>query len=215
MGMNISDRMEKIAQSAGGLIGLRLELKRLGYQNWDSLELYPVVAFFPKYMADPDVLGIAIRNGYSFRIILGRVKSDYQGLNDWFKYVSLHDTYNSLTEALLDHHKALIATEVDMADAVLIGWEKIVEEVIDGIRPTKYDVDDDDFLIADEVMNITFGLPSNLSDSSDIISILDALRDLTSKNPKKLIRFIENEDELSEVIYESDEFSDDFKSKWV
>ena len=90
-----------------------------------------------------------------------------------------------------------------------------MEEVIDGIRPTKYDVDDDDFLIADEVMNITFGLPSNLSDSSDIISILDALRDLTSKNPKKLIRFIENEDELSEVIYDSDEFSDDFKSKWV
>lgn len=217
MGLNALKRMREIAKTVGGLEALRMKMKQFGYEDWDTLTFYPIVAYFPRYMVQPDVLGIAIRNGFSFKVIFGCITTDYQELNEWFRYVCLHDNYDHMTEALLDHHKAMIATEVDWADAELMGWDMVLQEVIDGIRPTKFDVDDDDFLVEDEV-NITFGVSPNRSDSPDIIGILDALREFTSKNPKRFIRFVEQAPDVLTYtidVEEDADFDDSFKENWA
>lgn len=217
MGLNAHERMQEIAQDIGGLEALRFKLKSYGFKEWETLTFYPVVAYFPRYMDAPDVLGIAIRNGFSFKIVFGCIISNHDALNDWFRYVCLHDNYDHMTEALLDHHKALIATEVDLSDAERIGWESVIQEVIDGIRPTKFDVDDDDFLIDDEV-NITFGVSPNRSDSPDIIGILDALKEFTTKNPKRFIRFVEQAPDMMTYtieVKEDADFEDSFKEEWA
>jgi hypothetical protein len=217
MGLNADQRMKDILRPVGGVKGLRLKLMEHGYSDWRDAKFYPVVAYFPKYMDSSDVVGVAVRRGYSFKIVYGCVMTDFEGVNDWFKYVSLHDDYNSLTEALLDHNKALIATEVDYKDSLTMSWEEILEEVHDGVRRTKYDVDDDDFLHS-ETMNITFGVSPDFSDSSDIVSFLDALKDFTTMNPNRFVKFIEQQEveKVAEIKFVEDlDWSDEFLSEWA
>jgi hypothetical protein len=122
-----------------------------------------------------------------------------------------------LTEALLDHNKALIATEVDFKDSKNMTWEEILEEVHDGVRRTKYDVDDDDFL-SSENMNITFGVSPDFTDSSDIVSFLDALKDFTTMNPKRFVKFIEQQEveKVAEIKFVEDlDWTDEFVNEWA
>ncbi len=218
MGLNANQRMSEILRPLGGEEGLRKKLRTHGYSNWNTISFYPIIGYFPKYMDSCDVVGVAVRSNYSFKIVYGCITTDYQGVNEWYSYVSLHDDYNSLTEALLDHHKAMIATEVDMQDAKLRSWESILEEVHDGVRRTKYDVDDDDFLLTDS-MNITFGVSSDFTDSSDILSFLEALKDFSAMNPNRFIKFVEQGEELEEELeikFDEDnkDWNDDFINEW-
>lgn len=217
MGLNANERMEDILRPVGGEKGLRLRLMEYGYSDWNEIKFYPVVAYFPKHMDSSDVVGVAVRKGYSFKLIYGCIQTDFEGVNEWYRYVSLHDDYNSLTEALLDHNKALIATEVDFKDSKNMTWEEILEEVHDGVRRTKYDVDDDDFL-SSENMNITFGVSPDFTDSSDIVSFLDALKDFTTMNPKRFVKFIEQQEveKVAEIKFVEDlDWTDEFVNEWA
>jgi hypothetical protein len=213
MEFDAKERLDEIAEEMGGESILREQMRLAGYRNWSSATLYPVVAWFPQYMDEPDVVGIAVRNGFSFNLVYGCRKTPNDGLNEWYAYVSLHDNYESLTEALLDHHKALIATEVDMADAFESTWLEIGEEVIAGLRPTKYNVDDDDFLMMEEYV---YDVPLSDTHSLDMFkSLIETLKKLGVGGEYTNTLSESHIGEGDIMISQHSEFSDSFKDEWA
>jgi len=217
MGLDAEERLAEITTELGGVDVLRGQMRDIGYGDWETARFYPIVAWFPPYMDAPDVLGIAIRDGFSFNILFGCLQTPHDRLNDWYAYVSLHSDYKSVTEALLDHHKALIATEGDMKDATSLSWKYVVEEVIDGLRPTKFNVNDDDFLLINRGI-ISFSSESNVSEFNEHLSnLLNALQDIDFDISLRNIIPLENthNKDSSEVDITQEGFSEDFKSDWT
>ena len=72
--------------------------------------------------------------------------------------------YDTEAEALLDHHRALIAIKRDIKEANKIGWEALLSEVIYGLRATRYDYKKDKKLspphneMIDTLFDAMFGL---------------------------------------------------------
>jgi len=214
MKLNARAKMDEIAKQIGGYDKLREEMKMAGYMDWKTAQFYPIIAWFPDYMDNADVVGIAVRNGYSFTILYGRTITPHDKVNSWYEYVSLHDNYESITEALLDHHKAIIATEIDYAENDLgRSWEEIIQGVIDGVRATKYDINDDDFLI-NSIDSINFSeTESWLSEHESFRVLFNALKNLGigESNPSGI-----SSQQDSEVINISEDyFDEDFQNKWT
>ena len=209
-------KMDEIAQQIGGYPQLRMEMRNAGFMEWNTAKFYPVVAWFPEYMDEPDVVGIAIRHGYSFSILYGRTITPHEKVNKWFDYVSLHDNYNSITEALLDHHKAIIATEIDFAE-IDNGktWTDLVQEVIDGIRPTKYDINDDDFLI-DSIDVINFSDAETwLSEHESFRVLFNALKNLGVGDINSSSFESSKSEEKDLVLFSGDKFDEEFQNEWA
>ena len=206
--------MDEIAEQIGGYDKLREEMKMAGYKDWKTAEFYPIVAWFPDYMDDADVVGIAVRNGYSFTILYGRTNTPHDKVNSWYEYVSLHDNYESITEALLDHHKAIIATEVDYAEIDNgITWKDIVQSVIDGVKPTKYDINDDDFLINSiDSLNFTEA-ESWLSEHESFKVLFNALKNLGVGELNT--SGISSQEESAIINISEDSFDDEFQNEWA
>ncbi len=212
MEFDARERMDEIAEDMGGEPLLREQMRMAGYRDWETAMFYPVIAWFPQYMNEPDVLGIAVRNGFSFNVLFGCVNTPHQELNEWYSYVSLHDNYESVTEALLDHHKAFIATEVDMADAYASSWRELGEEVIAGIRPTKFNINDDDFLQD----SFIFDIPAIEQSSLDLFqTLMDSLRNLGIGSEISIHGFTNSPDVEEIIVSQSSDFSEEFKDEWV
>ncbi len=215
MGFDAKLRMNLIAEQVGGYDKLREDMRVGGFMEWQTASFYPIIAWFPKHMKSPDVLGIAVRNGYSFTILYGRTITPYDGINEWYGYVSLYDTYDSITEALLDHHKAVIATEVDFAEHKLgKSWESVLQEVIDGVRPTKFNINDDDFLVESlDALNFT-DAGSWMSEHESFRVLFDALKTLGLSDNLSSSMF---EGSRKEYIIEMSDatFDEDFQSEWA
>tara|TARA_R110001632_G_scaffold172535_2_gene291903 strand:- start:18 stop:713 length:696 start_codon:yes stop_codon:yes gene_type:complete len=215
MGLDARQKLNAIADEVGGFEELREKLRLSGILDWETAEFYPIISWFPDYMDEPDVIGIAVRNGYSFFILYGRTNTPHDRVNSWYDYVSMYDEYESITEALLDHHKAIIATEVDYADNRSgKSWTAIVQEVIDGIRPTKFDINDDDFLL-NSIDSINFSDTEHwLSEHESFRVLFNALKnlglDLNTNTTGMPIDTEEITIEMSE-----DYFDDDFRDKWA
>jgi len=213
MEFNARERLSEIAEEIGGESVLREQMRDSGYKNWSTATFYPVVAWFPQYMTEPDILGIAVRDGFSFKVLYGCLTTPHEGIDEWFKYVSLHDEYVSITEALLDHHKAFIATESDMEDVEESSWAEMGEEVIQGLRPTKFDVHDDDFLIQGEyVFNFPLGDNSTLD---ALKTLLDSIKELGIGQGLSTNEFSRYGGESEIVASTSEEYSEDFKNDWA
>lgn len=214
MKLNARAKMDEIAKQIGGYDKLREEMKMAGYMDWKTAQFYPIIAWFPNYMDNADVVGIAVRNGYSFTILYGRTITPHDKVNSWYEYVSLHDNYESITEALLDHHKAIIATEVDYAEIDKgITWKEIVQAVIDGVKPTKYDINDDDFLINSiDSLNFTEA-ESWLSEHESFKVLFNALKNLgVGEINTSGIRFHQ---ESENINISEDSFDEEFQNEWA
>ena len=107
MKLNVRAKMDEIAEQIGGYEQLREEMKMAGYMDWKTAQFYPIVAWFPDYMDYADVVGIAVRNGYSFKILYGRTITPHDKVNSWYDYVSLHDNYESITQLRLIVQKTI------------------------------------------------------------------------------------------------------------
>ena len=214
MKLNARAKMDEIAEQIGGYDKLREEMKMSGYMDWKNAQFYPIIAWFPDYMDDADVVGIAVRNGYSFTILYGRTITPHDKVNSWYEYVSLHDNYESITEALLDHHKAIIATEVDYAEIDNgITWKDIVQSVIDGVKPTKYDINDDDFLINSiDSLNFTEA-ESWLSEHESFKVLFNALKNLGVGELNT--SGISSQEESAIINISEDSFDDEFQNEWA
>lgn len=203
---NIDDEMEEVLDSCGGEHLLRWLLKDDGITNWETIKLYPIVAYMPQYLKGPIVVGITHKIGNQFRVI--HVEYDYSNYSAFEKYLNYlleMGDYQDPVEALLDHKKAILVDDEDIQDGLLIGWKRILEQVIAGVRDNKEDnivnLDYYDELIDKLITNQkskTFDLMSNLEDIVTKILNLDF---------EKEVVLIDSED--------IEDFDDTFQNQWA
>ncbi len=164
--MDYKVEMEKIMDACGGEDLLRYLIKEDGVINWDSITINPIVAYSPRHMDRAIMVGCAYRHGNSFHILHSAYDfTEHPKFERWVNYLmEMDETYEMPAEALLDHNRAIIATEMDIDDAQMTSWEDIVKEVIDGERPNRYDstssspLFDSEHDMADVLFDALFGL---------------------------------------------------------
>ena len=139
--MELPHDLLKMMENCGGEDLLRYLVKEDGIINWETLPLYPIVAYSPSHMDEAILIGIAYWDGVEFNILHSEYEFEgYPAFDKWVKYLMEMGTdYQNEAEALLDHHRAIIVINRDMKEGMKIGWEALLSEVIYGIRPTRYD----------------------------------------------------------------------------
>jgi len=138
--MEMPDDLIEMMENCGGEDLLRYLLKEDGMINWETIPLYPIVAYSPPHMDGAILIGIAYWDGIQFNILHSECEfEDHPTFDKWVKYLmEMGTNYENEAEALLDHNRAIIAVKRDMKEANKIGWEALLSEVIYGIRPTRY-----------------------------------------------------------------------------
>ena len=203
---NIDDKMEQVLDSCGGEDLLRWLLKDDGITNWETIKLYPVVAYMPQYLKEPIVVGITHKIGHEFRVIHVEYDySNYSGFEKYLNYLLEMGDYQDPVEALLDHKKAILVDDDDIQDAFLIGWKVILEQVIAGVRDNK----EDNIVNLDYYESSLDNLSSNQKSSA--FDLMSNLEDIVTK--------ILNLDFEKEVVlidsHETEEFDDTFQNQWA
>lgn len=129
--MELNDSLQKFIDSCGGEDLIRYLLKDEGNDNWENLILHPIVAWSPPHIDEPIVVGISVE---------GEVFSskwdfnEYPEFQKWIDYIMEMGKYDSPIDALIDHKRALIPDEEDIMDAEMMGWKKVMQQVLDGER---------------------------------------------------------------------------------
>ena len=198
--MDIKKEMVKVMDSCGGEDLLRYLMKDDGVINWDKLPINPIVAYSPVHLDKAIIIGLAYRHNGKFHII----HSEYEFLNhgkfnEWVEYLmEMDERYENPSQAVLDHRRAIIATEMDIDDAEICSWEEIIREVIDGNRPTRYgdksysSAFDSEYDMADVLFDALFGLQQFI----EMIMVDDSV-------------------ELEAEIEDSDDFDEEWKNEWA
>lgn len=139
--MKMPDDLIEMMENCGGEDLLRYLLKEDGMINWETISLYPIVAYSPPHMDEAILIGIAYWDGVHFNILHSEYEfEDHPIFDNWVKYLmEMGINYKNEAEALLDHHRAIIVIKRDIKEANKIGWEALLSEVIYGIRPTRYE----------------------------------------------------------------------------
>ena len=203
---NLDEEMGDVLDSCGGEDLLRWLLKDDGIANWETIKLYPVLAYTPQYLDNPIVVGITHKIGNDFRILHVEYEySKYPAFDKYLNYLLEMGNYQDPVEALLDHKRALLVDDEDIQDGMLIGWKKIMNQVIDGARDNKedriVDLDFYDALVEKMITNqksMAFDLMSNLEDIVSRILNLDFESELV---------LIESKD--------TEDFDESFQNQWV
>ena len=187
--MEMEDSLQKFIDSCGGEDLLRYLLKDEGRDDWEDLTFQPIVAWSPSHIDDPIVVGISVEGDvftskWDF--------SEYPELQKWIDYIMKMGKYESPADALIDHKRAIIPDEEDIMDAEMMGWKKVMQQVIDGERVSLI-MDNDEF--KDE-MESFFGFVEHIMTSLGFTNI-------TGK------------ENLRAESDETEDFSDTFKSQWA
>jgi len=139
--MELNDSLQKFIDSCGGEDLIRYLLKDEGKDNWENLILHPIVAWSPPHIDNPIVVGISVEGEvFSSKWDFG----EYPDFQNWINYIMEMGKYESPIDALIDHKRAIIPDEEDMMDAELMGWKKVMQQVIDGERVSIL-MDNDEF----------------------------------------------------------------------
>ena len=177
-----------------------INFKDDGVVNWEKLPINPIVAYSPTHMENAIVIGLAYRHNGKFHIIHSEYEfPKYEKFNEWIEYLmEMDESYDMPAEAVLDHHRAIVATEMDIDDAHMISWEEIIKEVIDGERPTRF---------SEEAQNPIYDSEYDMAEV-----LFDALFGL-----KQFIEMIIDDEEivLEAEITDADDFDEGWKQDWV
>ena len=132
---NLRNEMDNLFDSCGGEDLVRWLLKDDGVIDWQTIELYPIVAYSPNHLDDPIAIGFTHKVEGDFRIV--HAEFDFESRPKFQKYVSYllkMGGYNEPMEALMDHNRILIADDEDIMDGELLGWKSIMNQVLEGVR---------------------------------------------------------------------------------
>mgnify|MGYP003645060623 CR=1 FL=1 len=206
--MEVKVELNKFLDSCGGEDLIRWLLKDDGYRNWQSMSLMPIVAWSPPHMAEPLVVGVAVKGELDEEpniLVSTQEFPKNKEFNSWVQYLMERGEYVEPAEALLDHNRALIASEVDIMDAEMIGWKVVLQEVIDCERDNGVDGlrTPDEF---DEEMIEEFTLLGGMIEfMMDTLGLGEEYRD-----------FADSLEEVYTIQTEySEDYSDAFKNEWV
>lgn len=191
--MQIKVELDNLIESCGGEDLLRYLIKDDGLENWQTVELNPIIAYSPKHMEKAIVCGIAYWNGANYQIIHSEDLWAYESLNLWVESTMISEGYNFEVEALLAHNKALIVTQRELKESEKNSWEKIVMEVVYGFRGNNYSPVNSKEILKD--FNL---LPSFF----DILLDVQNYTSLDNINSTKKIK-------------KSLDFPEDWKNKWA
>ena len=202
---NLEEEMVEVLDSCGGEDLLRWLLKDDGIDNWETIELYPIIAYSPSHLDRPIVIGITHMMGDNYRIIhMEYDYSKYPAFERYLNYLLTMGDYEDPIEALLDHKRAILVDDEDINDANLIGWDLVLEQVIDGARDNKEDrVVDFDFYdnLIEQIIH---------KDSDLFMNFVSSLDELIMK-----IMNIDNSKSNIIQVNDADEFDDSFKEDWA
>ena len=136
--MKMPDDLIEMMENCGGEDLLRYLLKEDGMINWETISLYPIVAYSPPHMDEAILIGIAYWDGVHFNILHSEYEfEDHPIFDNWVKYLmEMGINYKNEAEALLDHHRAIIAIKRDIKEAnkinakyaVIIGDDEIANK---------------------------------------------------------------------------------------
>tara|TARA_R110002020_G_scaffold319988_2_gene536013 strand:- start:188 stop:763 length:576 start_codon:yes stop_codon:yes gene_type:complete len=191
--MEIKVELDNLIESCGGEDLLRYLIKDDGLENWQKVELNPIIAYSPKHMEKAIVCGIAYWNGVNYQIIHSEDLWAYESLNLWVQSTMISEGHDYEAEALLAHNKALIVTQKELKDNEKKSWEKIVMEVVYGFRGNNYSPVNSTEILKD------FNL---LSSFFDILLDVQNYTRLDNLNSTKKIK-------------KSLDFPEDWKNKWA
>ena len=191
--MEIKVELDNLIESCGGEDLLRYLIKDDGLENWQKVELNPIIAYSPKHMEKAIVCGIAYWNGVNYQIIHSEDLWAYESLNLWVQSTMISEGHDYEAEALLAHNKALIVTQKELKDNEKKSWEKIVMEVVYGFRGNNYSPVNSTEILRD------FNL---LSSFFDILLDVQNYTRLDNLNSTKKIK-------------KSLDFPEDWKNKWA
>jgi hypothetical protein len=137
---NLKTEMANLFDSCGGEDLVRWLLKDDGIINWDTIKLYPIIAYSPKHLDCPIAIGFAHKVEGDFRIVHAEFDFDSNPIfQEYVDYLLEMGGYKEPIEALIDHKKALIADDNDIIDGELLGWKTIMNQVIKGVRDNNED----------------------------------------------------------------------------
>tara|TARA_Y100000310_G_scaffold339555_1_gene432573 strand:- start:4116 stop:4739 length:624 start_codon:yes stop_codon:yes gene_type:complete len=132
---NLKTEMANLFDSCGGEDLVRWLLKDDGVIDWDTIKLYPIIAYSPKHLDNPIAIGFTHKVEGDFRIVHAEFDFDSKPIfQEYVKYLLEMGNYKEPIEALIDHKRALIADDNDILDGELLGWKTIMNQVIKGIR---------------------------------------------------------------------------------
>jgi len=163
----------EMMKNCGGEDLLRYLLKDDGMINWETIPLHPIIAYSPSHMDTAILIGIAYWDGIQFNILHSEYEfEDHLIFDNWVKYLmEMGNNYENEAEALLDHHRAIIAIKRDIQEANKIGWESLISEVIYGIRSTRYEKTNKITLHShhNEMVDVLFEAMFNIQNFNEVI----------------------------------------------
>lgn len=206
--MEVKKELNKFLDSCGGEDLIRWLLKDDGYVNWQSMSLMPIVAWSPPHMKEPLIVGVAVK-GYPEDtpeiLVSAQEFPKNASFDKWVRYLMERGEYEEPAEALLDHNRAIIASEVDIMDAEMIGWKVVLQEVIDCERNNGIDGDWGPDELTDEMLDEFSLLGGMLEFMMDTLGMGDEYRD-----------FAQSLERVHEVKMQDEElFPPSFSKEWV
>ena len=197
--MEVEKALHDMMNNCGGEDLLRYLIKEDGYNNWKTVKLLPIVAYSPSHLDNAIVCGIAYWNGIGYNILHSEFEYESEIFQDWVDYLMEMGEYQTTSEALLDHHRAIIANDIVIKQAENTSWEEVISQVIYGTLSNNFY----------KATNTT-----NLSPQFDFLnSLMDALFDIDKnitnerKNYYKKMQFV--------PVKKKSGFSKDFQDEWA
>tara|TARA_B100001564_G_C20668487_1_gene684909 strand:- start:4707 stop:5333 length:627 start_codon:yes stop_codon:yes gene_type:complete len=126
--------LEKFIEHCGGEETVRWIARKVGSKNWETTKIHPIVAWNEKYTESPVIIGIAIRVKKTYQIIASVQKSEKVDYNNWIKSISGDEIYFDVASALLNNKNAIIASETDIIDGEILGWQHVINQVMENKR---------------------------------------------------------------------------------
>jgi hypothetical protein len=126
--------LNKFIELCGGEDTIRWIAKCTGSENWETTKIHPIIAWNDKYIESPLIVGIAIRVNDKYQIIASIENFKNINFKEWIGEISNNEKYFDIASGLLDNNNAIIASEMDIIDGEILGWNYVINQVIDGNR---------------------------------------------------------------------------------
>lgn len=138
-GFKVFNELNKFIELCGGEDTVRWIAKCNGLKNWKTTKIHPIIAWNNKYIERPLVVGIAIRVKDNYQIIASIENFKNIDFKEWIDEISDGKSYFDIAKGLLDNKNAIIASETDIIDGEIIGWNYVINQVKEGTRSNGFD----------------------------------------------------------------------------
>ena len=133
-GFKVYNELNKFIELCGGEDTIRWIAKCTGSKNWKTTKIHPIIAWNDEYIESPLIVGIAIRVKDNYQIIASIENFKNINFKEWINEISDGKNYFDIATGLLDNNNAIIASETDIIDGEVLGWNHVINQVIEGIR---------------------------------------------------------------------------------